>query len=46
MKARCKKSRCKFAPWRQGFRYLHWRESRGFVFDLARKIFVRAIEAR
>jgi len=42
--SRCKKSRCKFAPWRQGLCYRHWRESRGFVFDLARKIFTRATD--
>jgi hypothetical protein len=32
--SRCKRCGCKFSAW-------HWRESRGFVFDALRKVFIR-----
>lgn len=40
MKTHCKKSGCKFIPWRGSLCYTHFRESQGFVFDPVRKIFI------
>lgn len=30
-----------FAAWRDRLCYRHWRESRGFIFDVVRKVFIR-----
>jgi hypothetical protein len=38
----CAKPGCKLAPWRERLCYTHWRASEGFVFDLTRKVFVKA----
>jgi len=40
----CKKPRCKLAVWRRGLCFTHWKLSEGYIFDLARKVFVRAPE--
>jgi hypothetical protein len=34
-------AKCNLTPWRGGLCYMHWRESQGFVFDIARKLFVK-----
>lgn len=39
---RCKQRACMFAAWRKRLCYTHWRESQGWVFDVAQKVFVRA----
>jgi len=38
---RCSKPGCRFYLYRGRLCYRHWRESQGFVFDAARKLFVK-----
>jgi hypothetical protein len=37
----CKQPGCKLTPWRGRLCYQHWRESRGWIFDTQRKVFVK-----
>ena len=39
---RCKQKECKFAAWRAGLCYRHFRESQGFLFDAVLKRFIKA----
>jgi len=39
---RCKQRGCMFAAWRARLCFTHFRESRGWLFDAARKVFVKA----
>ncbi len=42
MTPHCKKPGCKFGPWKHRFCLLHWKQSKGYIFDLTRKVFVQA----
>jgi hypothetical protein len=37
----CTKPACKLSAWRKRLCFTHWRESQGFAFDSALKVFVK-----
>jgi hypothetical protein len=39
--SQCTKPGCKLSAWRKRLCFTHWRESQGFVFDSALKVFVK-----